>query len=173
MPNHSSSSVIQYKLSQHPEVKQWLNTYTGNDVVAFTLRWTLRCRQERRLYDDISCSRDVGFFWSGFETIMFGKQNKRKLKRFLTLEKTDGFSWHLHGLCEADRFTAEDMALLLDYCWRRHIRIAGSNWHTEKHLVEAKRYERGCYGEYCIKHIDNDNMNSNRNIGTIDAMNTN
>ena len=173
MPNHHLPSITQYKLSQHPKVTQWLNTYTDDDVVAFTLRWTLRCRQERRLYDDISCSRDAGFFWSGFETILFGKQNRRQLKKFTTLEKTDGFSWHIHGLCETDRFTAEDMAKLLDYSWRRHIRIAGSNWHTEKHLVWAQRYERGCYGEYSIKHIDNDNTNRHGNTGTIDVMNTN
>lgn len=161
------------KLNQHPQVNQWLNTYTGDDVVAFALHWTPSCRRQRRLFDSISCSRDVGYFWSGFETILFGKQNKRQLKRFVALEKTDGFNWHIHGLCDSDRFLAEDMALLLDYSWRRHIRIDGSNWHTGKHLVFAERYQRGAYGVYSIKHIDNDNTCGRGKTGTIDVMNTN
>ena len=159
------------KLNQHPEVKPWLATYTGDDVVAFALRWTPSCRRQRRLYDSISCSIDAGYFWSGFETILFGKDNKRQLKRFVTLEKTDGFTWHIHGLCESDRFTAEDMALLLNYSWRRHIRIEGSNWHTEKHLVWAQRYEQGDYAEYSMKHVGNDDRKTREKIGTIDVMN--
>ena len=159
------------KLKQHPQIQAWLKSAEAELNVAFSLRWTHACRTQRRLYDEASCSRDLGYFWNGVDRALYGDDWKqRKLKRLTVLENTDGTNWHIHGLCSADRYSVGMMKLKLTELWLRHVKIDGSNRHTHKHLVWIEQ-SRGDYGNYILKHVGNGTQHCG-SVGVIDVLNT-
>lgn len=168
MSLNSNSLVRNYH--QHPQITAWLSDVTSDLPVAFCLRWTHACATQRRLFDEASCSRDLGYFWNSVDRMLYGDDWKtKKLKRLITLERTDGTSWHAHGLCSAANYTTNKMKLMLSEKWLRHIKISDSNRHTHKHLVWVDE-DRGDYGAYILKHIDGTRRFGN--VGVIDAQNT-
>jgi hypothetical protein len=159
------------QFNQHPQIQAWLKGAEAELNVAFSLRWTHECRTQRRLYDEASCSRDIGYFWNGVDRALYGDDWKqRKLKRLTVLENTDGANWHIHGLCSADGYSVDKMRLMLSELWLRHIKVAGSNRHTHKHLAWIEQ-SRGDYGNYILKHVGNTQQHGGC-VGVIDVLNT-
>lgn len=174
MPKFNFPTSFKRHLTQRDDVQAWIKSGTADLDMVFCLRWSLQCAAQRRLHDEIQCNNDLRKFFARLERLLFAKDWKRKkLRRLVTLERTDGTNWHVHGMIECPgMFTASEFAEVLDYVWREHIKIEKSNAHTHRHLVWVEEKNTDNYGNYSIKNIGKHGTSIMARIGTLDLTNT-